>query len=107
MDAINAAVAALTSIGVVAALTWLVGSPLLRLAGGCLLAFAAAVLITEAVSGQATAGTYVLVAANAAVGATLWLAGHLLFALRHRWWKSALTHRLWRGIARPLEGREH
>jgi hypothetical protein len=64
---------------------WLFGSLLLRLAGALLILAGATEL---AGSGEAN-GALVL-----GIGALLWWTGHLLYALRHGAWKSALAERL-------------
>lgn len=72
---------------------WLLGGLVLRV-GGALLLFGGAVGLAAA--GNAN-GLLVV-----ALGAALWLAGHLHYALRHGAWKSALAGRILEGLVASL-----
>ena len=69
---------------VVAATIWLLGGIFARWTGLLLVALGAGYLIGAQARGLAML----------AVGVTLWLAGHWLFAVKHRAWKSIVAERI-------------
>ncbi|WP_347350380.1 hypothetical protein [Intrasporangium sp.] len=82
-----------------AVLAWALGSIVLRIAGVLLVLMGA---LTMIVTGDLT--TLLIVA----IGVLAWLAGHLLHALKHRYWASSLAYRtvqvLTRGRLDPARG---
>lgn len=69
---------------VAAIVAWFIGSIVLRIVGVVLVIMGAVTMMT-------TGGLSVLIIIG--LGVLCWLAGHILHAMRHRYWASALAYR--------------
>lgn len=106
MDLVNSVVVIAFNVAVLALLVWLMGSIALRFVGWAWIAFGVVIVLHGASTGEATPGTYALGAFNVALGTTFWFCGHVLYALRHGQWKSAVAATAVKTLRRPFTGQE-